>query len=70
MNKLQLIEENNKLFKKVEELEKELNKTFEVGENRVLYEMNNLLREQLYFYQELLRNLTCKDIDKERWNNE
>lgn len=65
MTKEKLIEENNKLLNKVDELEKELNRQFEVGENRVLYEMNNVLRENLRFYQEIIRNLTKKEINNE-----
>ena len=64
MTKQELIEENNKLLEKVEKLEKEVNNNFLVNDNRVLYEVNTLLKENLYFYQEILRNMSKKEGDQ------
>lgn len=64
MTKAELLEENEKLKERIENLQKALDSNWLDNEHRLLSEINSLLTSHISFYQTLLLNLTKKEDEE------
>lgn len=69
MTKEKLIQENQELRNRIATLEKENAETGISYECNRLYAMNNILKDQINFYEKILINLTSKNKEEENEYN-
>ena len=67
MTKEKLIEENEKLKTKIEELEKQLSDSGLINDVSKLYEIINILLDERDFYRKVIINLTEKQEEENEY---